>query len=78
MTDRTVAEMDSEIRSLVSSARKNRKLSQAKLAELMNDIFDAGWFQQTVQKFEAGDRGLSAGEFVALSAILNIRVWTKP
>lgn len=73
----TVASFDEEMRTLVRKARTNRKVSQAKLAEFMNDLYDAHWFQQTVQKVESGERNITAGEMIALMSILSIDVWTK-
>ena len=73
----TVASIDDEMRTLIRGARMNRQLSQAKLAEFMNGLFDAGWFQQTVQKVESGDRKLSAGEFIGVVSILDVDVWRK-
>ena len=73
----TVASIDDEMRTLIRKARMNRQLSQAKLAEFMNELYDAGWFQQTVQKVESGDRKLSAGEFIGVVSILDIDVWRK-
>ena len=73
----TVTSIDEEMRTLIRKARVNRRLSQAKLAEFMNEYFDAGWFQQTVQEVESGDRRLSAGEFIGVVSILDIDVWRK-
>ena len=73
----TVASIDDEMRTLIRGARMNRQLSQAKLAEFMNEYFDAGWFQQTVQEVESGDRRLSAGEFIGVVSILDVDVWRK-
>ena len=73
----TVASIDEEMRTLIRKARVNRRLSQAKLAEFMNGLFDAGWFQQTVQEVESGDRRLSAGEFIGVVSILDVDVWRK-
>ena len=73
----TVASIDEEMRTLIRKARMNRQLSQAKLAEFMNEYFDAGWFQQTVQEVESGDRRLSAGEFIGVVSILDVDVWRK-
>lgn len=73
----TVTSIDEEMRTLIRKARVNRRLSQAKLAEFMNEYFDAGWFQQTVQEVESGDRRLSAGEFIGVVSILDVDVWRK-
>ena len=73
----TVTSIDEEMRTLIRKVRVNRRLSQAKLAEFMNEYFDAGWFQQTVQEVESGDRKLSAGEFIGVVSLLDVDVWRK-
>ena len=73
----TVKSLDEELRTLVRKARKNRKISQQRLADFMNELYDANWFQQTVQKVESGNRSITAGEMIALMSILGIDVWTK-
>lgn len=75
---RTVEAIDEEVRGRITAARKDRGSSQQGLSELMNDLFDAHWDGWTVAEFEDGNRVLSAGEFVALLAILDVKLWTKP
>lgn len=73
----TLSKLDEAVITQIAYARKSEGLSQEALAQAMNDKFNAGWFQQTVQKIETGACGVSAGEYIAVAALLDIKMWVE-
>lgn len=64
--ERLLLQWDSSVRAAIQGSRKDKRLSQEAVAEMM------GWTQDIVSNIEAGRRDISVTEFIVLARQIGV------